>query len=255
MPVSSAEHPVFSPPSSDALLWRYVDLSKYLSVLSSRTLWFSRADLLGDRFEGSMSRANLRLRPTVYADVPGGLPAIAVAQLEQARRMAPRHHYISCWHCSQWESAAMWRLYMRDHGIAIISTYDRMKRALEGDDEIFLGLVRYSDYDKDWIAEGNGFEPFMHKRHSFQHEQEVRAVIARFPMRPKPDAEGEQVIDYSLPSPPGLAIPVRVNDLISEVRVAPDAPDWVFEVVSDVTQRYEYQFPVVQSELGGEPVY
>ena len=72
MPVAIVDHPVFSPPAPDELLWRYVDLSKYLSVLSGRALWFSRADLLGDPFEGSMSRANVRLRPSVYTDLPPG---------------------------------------------------------------------------------------------------------------------------------------------------------------------------------------
>ncbi len=144
---------------------------------------------------------------------------------------------------------------MRGHGIAIVSTYGRMRSAIEGEDEVFIGRVHYVDYDNDWIAEGNGFAPFMHKRRSFQHEQEVRAVIARFPTRPDPAAEGGFVLDYSVPSPLGLAIPADPAKLIQEVRIAPDAPDWFLDVVSDVSSRYEFNYPVRRSDLGGEPVY
>ena len=32
---------------ADAVLWRYMDFPKFLSMLKEGALWFSRADLLG----------------------------------------------------------------------------------------------------------------------------------------------------------------------------------------------------------------
>jgi hypothetical protein len=55
-----AEHDLFIPPENlDAAIWRYVDFAKLVALLDTRTLFFSRADLLGDAFEGSYSRASV----------------------------------------------------------------------------------------------------------------------------------------------------------------------------------------------------
>jgi hypothetical protein len=63
------QHYVFeSPGDPDIPLWRYMDLAKLVSLLDRGALWFARADLLGDRFEGSYGAANARLRPEVYGD-------------------------------------------------------------------------------------------------------------------------------------------------------------------------------------------
>jgi hypothetical protein len=257
MPVTDVEHDVFTRPPADAQLWRYVDLAKYLSLLSTQALWFSRADLLGDRFEGSISKATMEQREKAYSEFPGLLRSMD--QLAESRRKALRFHFISCWHCSERESAAMWRLYMKDHGIAIVTTYDRMRSALGGEDEIYVGFVRYIDYDSQVIPEGNWLWPYMHKRRSFEHEHEVRAILTRWPLNldpPPKEGEGERsVIDWDRPTLPGVAVPVDIPALIQEVRIIPDAPSWFADVVQDVTRRYDFNFPVTPSELGGDPLY
>jgi hypothetical protein len=48
------------PDDPDITIWRYIDLAKLLSLLSSSTLWFSRADRLGDPHEGSLGAATRR---------------------------------------------------------------------------------------------------------------------------------------------------------------------------------------------------
>ena len=47
------EHPTFSPPPDDAVLWRYMDFTKFVSFLDKSSLFFARADKLGDPFEGA----------------------------------------------------------------------------------------------------------------------------------------------------------------------------------------------------------
>lgn len=259
MGVVDDDHKVFERPAPQARLWRYLDLSKYLSLLATQSIWFSAANRLGDAFEGSMSRANARLRPQVYRDAK--LPDTAFQNMEAARRAARRHHYVSCWHCSDVESAAMWKLYMRDHGLVLTTTYDRLRTALGGEDDIRVGYVHYVDYDEDWIDEGNAFSPFMHKRASFTHEQEVRAVIAHYPKRPVEPPEfgedGKQVmaIDWDAQTPPGIAIPVDPRALIADVRITPDAPSWFLTAVEDLTHRYGLTVAVLPSDLSGEPSF
>ena len=58
-----AEHPDLNPPQDNAVLWRYMDFTKFVSLLDRRALYFSRADKLGDPFEGSLSHINRLTRP------------------------------------------------------------------------------------------------------------------------------------------------------------------------------------------------
>ena len=58
------EHPIFEKPDNEnAKIWRYLDFTKFVSMLEKKALFFVRADKLGDQFEGSFSKANLELRP------------------------------------------------------------------------------------------------------------------------------------------------------------------------------------------------
>ena len=40
-------------PAFDATLWRYIDFTKLVSFLEDQTIFFARADKLGDPFEGA----------------------------------------------------------------------------------------------------------------------------------------------------------------------------------------------------------
>ena len=57
---------LFELPPAEAILWRYIDMTKFLSLLHSKALFFVRSDKLGDPFEGSFSRVNIDLRPHLY---------------------------------------------------------------------------------------------------------------------------------------------------------------------------------------------
>jgi hypothetical protein len=61
--LTETQHESFAlPTNKDIPIWRYMDLAKYLSMLDSQSLFFSRATLLGDPFEGSAKDDGLRSR-------------------------------------------------------------------------------------------------------------------------------------------------------------------------------------------------
>ena len=63
------EHPVFEKPENEnTKIWRYLDFTKFVSLLDKSALFFTRADRLNDPFEGSYSKVNIQLRPVVYKD-------------------------------------------------------------------------------------------------------------------------------------------------------------------------------------------
>lgn len=52
------EHPVFEKPSNeDAKIWHYMNFSKFVSLLDSKMLFLTRADLFEDKFEGMLPKA------------------------------------------------------------------------------------------------------------------------------------------------------------------------------------------------------
>ena len=90
-----------------------------------------------------------------------------------------RHRtFINCWHMNSHESFLMWRTYVGyDLGVAIQTTYDRLKSCLPGDDPgLLMGRVTYVDHDID-DTPGDIEHQFFQKRLYFEAEQEFRALF------------------------------------------------------------------------------
>jgi hypothetical protein len=244
------EHPVFEKPESEKTkIWRYIDFTKFVSLLDRSALFFTRADRLGDPFEGSYSRANVKLRPEMYKEE---IPAHALENISRFSKMLVRYTAVNCWHLSEYESAAMWKLYLKsDEGIAIQSTFGLLKTSLRDEDHsVFIGKVKYIDFEKDWMPEGNTLYPFVHKRKSFEYENELRAVIQEF--RYKKNGE----FDWSKPLfDDGLYVQVDLSVLIDKIYLAPTSPEWLFELVKSIVKQYKLYKDVFQSSLDDVPVY
>lgn len=57
------EHPSFAAPEDpDVNIWRYMDFTKFVSILDAGALWFTRADRFLDQFEGSSPKINILAR-------------------------------------------------------------------------------------------------------------------------------------------------------------------------------------------------
>jgi hypothetical protein len=64
-------HPIFRQPDDEnTKVWRYMDFTKLVSLVDSRRLFFSRADRLGDPFEGSWPRINVQARSYTPESIP-----------------------------------------------------------------------------------------------------------------------------------------------------------------------------------------
>lgn len=158
------------------MLWRYMDVAKYVAMLS-RGLHFCRPSALGDPWEGAWAESNLARFRTDYWGRPGeGRRAWGerlTAKLHSLERFG-----ISCWHRSDCESAALWALYMpQGLGVAIRSTDDRIIQSLllAGRDIRCLE-VTYIDY----VTERLPDDPSVllaRKRLAFEHEKEVRFLV------------------------------------------------------------------------------
>jgi hypothetical protein len=191
--------------------------------------------MFDDPFEGSYTRINVEVR--AYA--PEGIPDDRKKEYIEVMKKSgdnnkhwPRYTAISCWHMNESESAAMWSLYLKsDEGIAVQSTFKKLKKSLIDDEDIYLRVVRYIDYEKDYIDARNLFAPFVHKRKSFEHERELRGLILKWPTGSgKKYFEEETIMG-------GTPIKVDLEELIEKIYIAPNAPLWFANFVKTVVKK------------------
>ncbi len=240
------EHPSFEPLPDNAALWRYLDFTKFVSLLDKNALFFARADKLGDPFEGAFPEINILAMSLPQNDVPED----ARLALGTFRREVRRFTLINCWHNNAHESAAMWRLYSREYdGVAIKTDFKSLTESLKGDQTVFVGKINYLDFETSFIDASNAFAPFLTKRVQFAHEQEVRAVYSDIPAR-------DGAIDYSAnPYEIGTYIDIDVRSLINEIVVAPYAEDWFVDLIGSVSAKYNIDAQVEKSSLTKEPTW
>lgn len=143
----------------------------------------------------------------------------------------------------------MWSLY-GGYGpaIAIQTTYRKMREHLP--EYIFIGKVHYKNYETDVVGNANSFNFIMCKRKSFEHEQELRAVIwgGVNSDDERPEVQGRKTSS-------GVRQEILFNELVSSVYVSPAAPVWYFELVKKMLFRYKMSVPVYQSKLDEDPLF
>ena len=241
-------HPVFRKASNPNIkIWRYMNFAKYVSFLEESALHFGRSDKFEDPLEGSFPLYNVRKRQEVYTD-SGGMTDEQFNRFSQNFSSAMKQHrqrvFLNCWHMNEYESVAMWRLYAKtNEAMAIQSTYANLHKCLPAG--IFVGEVRYIDFDTEWVPEDNSFHPYVHKRKSFEHERELRAVLDT----------GLDKVPHTQATEFGHLIAVSIEHLLENVYVGPTAPAWFGAMVEKVTRKYDIDKPVVHSLLNQDPVF
>lgn len=265
------EHREFQPPTKDVIVWRYFDMLKFMNFIIHSALYLCRADLLGDPYEGTLSRANLNFENTPFESMPTAYAStFPTAEkwaefLQQLRRMREINRevtrsfaYISCWHMSPYESAAMWATYAREGtGIAIRTTFGRLVQSLRPppDVHIHAGLVNYIDWSTHPVPIGNAFAPLVFKRASFAADAEVRLIhIGRLDTREAHDLLTGKTTDLSALAT-GLSVSVDMDVLAPTVFLAPQSPAWVLDTVNSLLTCVRPGLVAVQSDLASSRLY
>lgn len=246
------------PDNEDIKVWRYMDFTKFISLIDKRKLHFARADKFDDDdpFEGSWPKKSHELRNKLFAGISEEGQKMSNEEVSRMVKSFKLYNFISCWHANEFESAAMWKLYLKsDKGIAIQSTYSRLKKCIIDDESVFLGKVSYINYETDSINIFEPVAPFVHKRKSFDYEQEIRAIVLKIPPNVSPSSNLGFVNPDKEPIKDGLLIAVDIEILIQKVYVAPDTPLWFYELVNSTIKKFVYDFDVEQSQMDRSPFF
>jgi hypothetical protein len=239
------------PKDQNPKIWRYMDFTKFVSILDKSALFFTRADKLGDPFEGSIPKLFGEPWPETDNDKKR-IPSQIFKDIREYRIFLTKCTIINCWHINEYESAAMWKLYLKSNeGIAIQSSLGRLNSCfLDESFKVSIGKVEYVDYQWGWIPSSEDIDPFVYKRKCFEHERELRAIIQSF----YHNKNGS--INYKKSRfDDGAYIEVDLGILIENIFVAPTSPKWVFKLVKSTMQKYGLNKRILQSEMENTPIF
>ena len=123
-------------PDDNKRIWRYMTLPKFLIMLKKDSLFLPRVSKLIDKFEGAP--AKLRYKTAMDESMDESYP-------REKHDKEKFLYLVSCWHLNEdSESDALWKIYGKENGIAIVTTYGKLKaffHCIEMDQ--FIGKVKY----------------------------------------------------------------------------------------------------------------
>lgn len=246
-------------PSDNTALWRFMDFTKFVSLLKTKSLYFSRTDQFEDPFEGAKGLLkNKRKWDKNYIDffkdactnLPDGVKSSKSEKeiLNDAKRLLGeldnigpaqlQRTFINCWHENDFESEAMWKLYTTslDQGIAIKTNYRKLYTSLGRNPSIHIGRINYIDFSKNFAGINDSF---WYKRKSFEHEKEVRAIFC----------------DHQNKNELGKLIPVDLSTLIDKIYISPTSQEWFKELVEDILLKYSIKKKIGESSMKDKPFH
>jgi hypothetical protein len=217
------------PEDPDTIVWKYLDLSKFLDLLLSQKLFMSRSDKFEDQYEGTFSEPTFEEIKKLAVNNPEFLNYYKTHREKVA---------ISSWHINEYESFAMWQIFTQNsEGLAIQSTIGRLQKALEPEKNLkqYIGQVNYIDYKKEYIPFDDLFFPFLFKRKSFQYEREVRVI--------------SDTSDTKININDGIKINVDISQLIDKIYIHPKSENWYKNLVIELVSKLGFDIEIEKSDL------
>jgi len=259
MPINE-EHPVMNTPKGDFILWRYMNIPAFLSLLTKSSLTFVRADLFEDKYEGTLPRLMAEM---IDFQISQKLNKVNQKGFdEKFSKVLDKQNkdiFLNCWCKENHEMVHMWKIYSKEHGVAIETTYEQLKKSVISDEMIYPTEIRYLDYHHDHINwQSNGLTAFTIKRKEYKSENEFRLILA-FPriledeimktdIPNKENRHFERMKLYE--QTPAIECAVNIKELILKIHLSPYAPDWYYSVLSDILKKFELEnIEIIRSNL------
>ncbi len=165
-------------------IWRYMDLAKFISLLSNQALYFTSPNKFDDPYEFNLPQCYLNelqknqdeFKENSLNQLKNTLPNLdqhpSYTEILQNYQKMPSasdniettkvKFGVNCWHINEFENEALWKIYTQvGQGIAIETTTQKLQESLTYHNKIYCDVVRYEDFDNATISKGfnhyNGF--------------------------------------------------------------------------------------------------
>jgi hypothetical protein len=248
----------------NTIIWRYMDLPKFLDMLETGSLYFCRGDNFEDKFEGSLPEYE-RIRQEYFNELYKRNNVSRADDNEYTKEFREKI-FVNCWHKNAHENMAMWKIYGgASTSVAITTDVRRLADALPekslDPDYLLISEVHYLNFtDKKEEPKSipvssksilwSHVNQFFHKWKAFAYENEVRAVInaeERLPLH---------LQSYDHFNDGGIRIPVDLNNLIEKIILSPGTYIGTYKLICDIVQsKIGNNKEVILSSLDGEPVF
>jgi hypothetical protein len=249
--------PVFYPNENYQIV-KYMDLTKFVSLLQRKSLFFCRLDKLEDHFEGTTAKSNWKRRYDFYATQYLRSTKFKKLNHEEILKNVEEHFEaeqkikalkcICCWNISDSESAALWKIYSDfNQGIMLTSKISSLVESFnETKENIDLSEVNYINHSSDDMPDGNMMYPVIHKHKAYSYEKELRLIHTV-------DFGGGLLYDWSKEEiEQGKYLNVNLNELIDEIILSPYSPNWYIELIQNLCETYGLKATIMKSELSKE---
>ena len=180
------KHPDLILPGDDCVIWRYMDLSKFKSVMKEDAIFFSKADKQSDEQEREYPEEMLAELEKKWGNGVKSDDGATYRFHEWHNQKEKPSRLISCWSASPTETQRRWSEYTANtESVSIRSTIGRLKSCFHVNKEpvVWIGKVRYGEeenrlYQLISKSEVNPFlYPFFKKKETFRWENEIRANV------------------------------------------------------------------------------
>jgi hypothetical protein len=222
----------------DEIVWRYQDLPRYLDLLIRKQLFFTRIDQFEDPFEGKYKQPNKEsINQKEGAEK-------AMQNLGGKQDHSDMAVTVNTWHQNSDENYAMWNIYAKSYGVAIQTTYKKLKDSFaKSDKPVYIGKVIYYNEEKDQTPMENPLDVFIRKRCLYQYENEIRCCYV-LPRDKGNDFEWEEQDTYN-----GVFISVDLNTLIERIYISPYAPKWYRDLVARTNEVFKIEKEIRHSSV------
>lgn len=247
----------------ELVLWRYMSFEKFMSTITTSSLWFSHLSKFSDSREGYFEITNLYNKLIVPENKFGILGDVIEVddydkdniildlsemkndRFNELKRRVDRT-YVSCWNISNEESELMWLAYGgSNNSVAIVTKYEKLINALlesRNQGHYIAQKIDYS-YSKDRkVSTLELVEPIFLKRRRYKNENELR--VATYNYRLAGDDDNE-FADFGTN---GFNVHIDLNSLIDYVVVNPNASNWFKEMVKTICTSRKINYKEIKSE-------
>lgn len=271
----------------DTTIWRYMDFAKFVDILVDEGLYFCRPDKLGDNFETAYSKNDEKiLRNSIDSEL--GIPI--EDSIKRYVTILRNSCLVNCWHISDYESAAMWKIYLGGSvGVAIKSKVSNLKKCFEPlKEEFYIGPIDYNKHSSGHVLfseEGllTTTNLVFCKRKIFDYEKELRIVLldeennkkamldvygnpfdddrdnfAKGLINKNTMKELERLasvygFDGGKELKEGAVVKVNLKDLVDEVYIYSKSDDLFIKRVESILEKYQLDKEVKISDMDTKP--
>ncbi|MGJ0490725.1 hypothetical protein [Methylobacter sp.] len=227
---------------NEMILWRYMDLAKFVSLLEKEAIWLARADTFGDKHEGRFPDEMREYIEKAYENF-GDDNKSPVKDASDFQDYLLKNTFISCWHHNLDENMVMWEIYGKDkNAVAIQTTVENLANNIDSSGlfgySLMMKNVEYKNADE--ITGVLLYEEcFFRKRQHFSFEKEVRISLDTYSR-----------LNPTKVTPYGYELSVFPNGMIQKVLIHPDSSNWFCDVVNSITSKYQLHAPVEKGAYG-----